>query len=89
MKVKDLGRDLYFGDVISWQNALGGAEAIVTWVRLIHQDGELDENDAEDFDVLLMDDNGEISQIRHLGYLDEWEYVRSAFSEVSAWIGKK
>jgi hypothetical protein len=54
-------------------------ENIVTWVRKEQQDGVFDVNDKDDFNVILMDDNGEVSHIRDLAVLDDCEYSHNAF----------
>jgi hypothetical protein len=87
MKVSEL-EDLCFGDVIITcfdTNSVDGQpskccrECVVTWVRIEIQDGPLDENDPTDFDVMLMNHNGLVSQIRNLKDLDDCEYSHNAF----------
>jgi hypothetical protein len=92
MKVSELER-LYFGDVIitCFDNSFSDGrpikcyyENVVTWVRIEAQDGPLDENDPHDFDVMLMDSNGLVSNIRHLKDLDDCECSHNAFKR-GAW----
>jgi hypothetical protein len=94
MKVSELER-LYFGDVIITcidtniftgqpLKLKGYCEGVVTWVRTENRDGPLDENDPTDFDVMLMDNNGEVSHIRNLKDLDDCEYSHNAFKR-GAW----
>ena len=63
---------------------IGYVENIVTWVRNIERDGPRDESDPNDFDVILMDNNGEISHIRDIKTLDNLEYSHCAFNR-GAW----
>lgn len=95
MKVSELDGQLWFGDVIICcvdTNIITGeplkrkgyVEMIVTWVRQEARDGERDVNNPKDFDVILMDDNGEISHITDIKSLDSWEYSHCAFNR-GAW----
>jgi hypothetical protein len=95
MKVSEIEGGLGIGDVIIIcidtniftglpLKTKGYVENIVTWVRRENQDGPLDENNPNDFDVLLMDDNGEVSRIKNLANLNECEYSHNAFKK-GAW----
>lgn len=95
MKVSELDGRLWFGDVIICcidTNIITGeplkrkgyVEMIVTWVRREECDGPRDVNNPKDFDVILMDDNGEINHIRDIKSLDDWEYSHCAFNR-GAW----
>lgn len=95
MKVSELDGQLWFGDVIITKidtNIFTGepmknidyVENIVTWVRNIERDGPRDESDPNDFDVILMDDNGEISYIKDIKSLDDCDYLHCAFDR-GAW----
>jgi hypothetical protein len=90
MKVTELENQLWFGDVIIQcidtniitgkpMKRKGYVEFIVTWVRNENQDGLRDTNDPNDFDAILMDNNGEIIHIRDIKSLDNWEYSHCAF----------
>jgi len=95
MKVRELENQLWFGDVIVARidtniitgepmKEIGFVETIVTWVRNESRDGPRDVHDPNDFDVILMDDNGEVSHIRDIRSLDDWEYSHCAFNR-GAW----
>jgi hypothetical protein len=96
MKVSEIDGRLWFGDVIICcvdTNIITGeplkrkgyVEMLVTWVRQEERDGSRDPNDQKnDFDVILMDNNGEFTHIRDIRSLDDWEYSRRAF-ERGAW----
>ena len=95
MKVSEYGK-LWFGDVIICKidtniftgepmKKIGFVEMIVTWVRDESTVGPRDENDPKnDFDVILMDDNGEINHIKNIKSLDDWEYSHCGFNR-GAW----
>jgi len=96
MKVSELKNQIWFGDVIICcvdTNIVTGeplvrkgyVETIVTWVRNEARDGPRDPNDQNNnFDVILMDDNGEINHIHDIKSLDNWEYSHCAFKR-GAW----
>lgn len=92
LKVKDLDRQLYFGDVIvmsyEYETFVGYSEMLVTWIRIKSQHGPLDENDPDDFDVQLLNNNGEICTIRNMASLDDCEFVHNAFLK-GAWTKAK
>lgn len=94
MKVSEHGK-LWFGDVIVTKvdtNIFTGepmqqvyyVENVVTWIRNIETHGPRDENDPNDFDVILMDDNGEVSHIKDVTSLNDCEYSHCAFKR-GAW----
>jgi hypothetical protein len=95
MKVSELENQLWFGDVIIQKvdtniitgnpmQKIGYIELIVTWVRNTNQDGPRDESDPNDYDVRLMDDNGEVIHITDIRSLDDWGYSHCAFKR-GAW----
>ena len=95
MKVTELENQLWFGDVIIQcidtniitgkpMKRKGYVEFIVTWVRNENQDGPRDTNDPNDFDAILMDDNGEVIRIHDIKSLGDWEYSHCAFKR-GAW----
>lgn len=95
MKVSEREYELWFGDVIIAKvdtniltgkpmQKIGYIEYIVTWVRIEYRDGPRDESDPEDFDVILMDNNGEVSHIKDIKDLDDCEYSHNAFKR-GAW----
>lgn len=95
MKVSDLDSRLWFGDVIICKidtniftgeplKSVGYSEMIVTWIRNEDTDGPRDLDGPNDFDVILMDINGEVSHITDVKSLDDWEYSHCAFQR-GAW----
>ncbi len=99
MKVSELQGRLWFGDVLVScidTNMFTGeplkeklfVEHIVIWVRNEDQDGPRDIGDSNDYDVRLMDDNGEVSDIRCIKSLDKWKYSHCAFNR-GAWSESK
>lgn len=82
MKVSEMGRGLCVGDVVIAKIELqrtGYIEMLVTWIRRLYMDGERDANDPNDFDVQLMDNNGEINDVIDVVQLNDWEYSHNAF----------
>lgn len=76
MKVSEREYGLWFGDVIITKADI---ESIVTWVRIEDRDGPRDENDPHDFDVILMDNNGEVIHVKDIRDLDDCEYSHNTF----------
>lgn len=95
MKVSELENSLIVGDVIIAKidtniftgellNKVGFVEMLVTWVRREHEHGPKDDQEDNNYDAILMDDNGEITYIGDLESLDDWEYSHYAFNK-GAW----
>jgi len=82
MKVSELERGLWIGDVIigeyEYPNSIGYIEFIVTGMRFPWEP-PVDQNDPNDFAFILIDDNSERVYIKDASTLADWEYSHTAF----------